>query len=430
MKDEYNNAQYERRLNLILQRIDPKTYGYEKRRPVKNNPEPGPLKLTQKNRELILKYYKKMQNENISHARRHNVLGVLGRLLELLDTDFDTATREHFEELITKINKLNIGPVTRQDYLKKLKQLDKWFMGNDEYSPRTKWVKTGLGKKHSKLPSQLITPEEVKQLIEATRTVRDRALIHLMWESGARIGEIINLKMNSLQLEGSEARIRMKGKVGERQILLLECVRDLKDYLKTQKFTEYDEYLFTLYGNRSNGHPLTHQSIGQLLDKLNEKVQIKKRIYPYLFRHSRASYLAAQGLNEAQLCMIFGWTIGSKQPATYIHLAGAQVEQAYKQLYGLKKEEKQDKIIKCEFCGELNDSTIDTCQNCHNPLTIQGALKIKQEKEIMKQDRDLSQKVFAEAFKIMQEQKNISIDQAQQQAIEIIAKNHIKKLNT
>ncbi|MDD3160242.1 MAG: hypothetical protein PHQ98_04695 [Candidatus ainarchaeum sp.] len=66
-----------------------------------------------------------MQNENISHARRHNVLGVLGRLLEFLNTDFDTATREHFEELLTKINKLNIGPVTRQDYLKKLKQLDK-----------------------------------------------------------------------------------------------------------------------------------------------------------------------------------------------------------------------------------------------------------------------------------------------------------------
>ncbi|MDD3160243.1 MAG: hypothetical protein PHQ98_04700 [Candidatus ainarchaeum sp.] len=48
MKDEYNNAQYERKLNLILQRIDPKTYGYEKRRTVKNNLEPGPLNLTQK----------------------------------------------------------------------------------------------------------------------------------------------------------------------------------------------------------------------------------------------------------------------------------------------------------------------------------------------------------------------------------------------
>jgi hypothetical protein len=45
-------------------------------------------------------------------------------------------------------------------------------------------------------------------------------------------------------------------------------------------------------------------------------------------------------------------------------------------------------------------------------------------------DRDISQKVFAEAFKIMQEQKNITIEQAQQQAIEIIAKNHIKKLNS
>ena len=276
------------------------------------------------------------------------------------------------------------------------------------------------------MPSQLITPAEAKQLIEATDTIRDRALIHLMWESGARIGEIINLKLRSVQFDKGEARIRMCGKVGERQILLLESVHDLKEYYKTRQEAKQEDPLFIQFGTRNKGASLTHQAIGQMLNTVQSRTEINKRIYSYLFRHSRASYLASQGLNEAQLCMIFGWVVGSKQPATYIHLSGAQVEQAYKQLYGLELDEsKRETMIKCQVCGEMNPSKIDTCENCYNPLTIQGALKIKQEKDLMQQDRDLSQKVFAEAVKLVQ-QKNIPVDEAQKQAIQMIAAQQVQ----
>lgn len=416
MKEEYVNNQYERRLNLVLERIDSKKFKKLKRREIKNNPYKPRFNLTSQNKETLLKYYKKMCNENISSARIHNVLGVIARLLEDLGKNFEDATRDDIEELVAKINSKNIGPITRQDYLKKLKQLDKWINGGEECSEKTKWIKTGLGKKHSKLPSQLITPKEAEALINATDNVRDRALIHLLWESGARIGEILNCKIHSISFEKTEARIRLKGKVGERQILLLESVHDLKEYLKTRQNANQNDPLFTQIGTRNKGAPMTHQAIGELVKDLAKKTEIKKRIYAYLFRHSRASYIASQGLNEAQMCMIFGWTIGSKQPATYIHLSGAQVENAYKKLYGIEQKENQQKMTKCQICGEINPANQHTCHNCYNPLTIQGALKIKQEKEIIQQDRDISQKVFTETIKLMQTKK-LTIEEAQKQAI-------------
>ena len=217
-----------------------------------------------------------MCNENIAPARKHNVLGVLGRLLELLGKDFETATRDDMEELVAKINSKKIGPITRQDYLKKIKQLDKWLNGGEELTERTKWIKTNLGKKHSKLPSQLITPEEAKQLVNVTDNVRDRALIHLMWESGARIGEIINLKMNSVEFNKGEARIRMRGKVGERQILLLESVHDLKEYYRTRNKANLEEPLFVQFGTRNKGSSLTHQSIGEMLKAVQTRTDITK----------------------------------------------------------------------------------------------------------------------------------------------------------
>jgi len=48
-----------------------------------------------------------------------------------------------------------------------------------------------------------------------------------------------------------------------------------------------------------------------------------------------------------------------------------QVQDAYKQIYGIKKaEEHQEDLIKCQVCNEMNHSKFDTCQNCYNPLTI------------------------------------------------------------
>ena len=423
---EHLKSYYERRLSLALQRVDPVQFVFDDRHFVKNSRD-SPFNLTPRNREIIVANYKRLSNIGIALARITNLMSVYGRLLELLGKDFDTASKKDIEDLVSKINQKDISPVTRQDYLKKLKQLDKWLNGGEECSEKTKWIKTGLGKKHLKLPSQLVTPKEVKELLSATENVRDRALIHLLWESGARIGEVINMKMNSVEFDNGEARIRLHGKVGERQVLLLESVRDLKEYIKTRQQSEQDDPLFVLFGNRGKGEPMTHQSVNEMLKDLKKRTQIVKHIHAYLFRHSRASYLASQGLNEAQLCMIFGWTIGSKQPATYIHLSGAQVEQAYKQLYGMEKTKSEENHVnKCQVCGEINQAKTDVCQNCFNPLTVMGALKMKQENTLLQQDRDISQKVFAEAFKLMSQQK-ITPEEAQKEAIKIIAQQRVQE---
>jgi site-specific recombinase XerD len=390
------------------------------------------FKITKANRELLRKYYKHMVNEGLAITRQRLVLGVLGRLLEMLNKDFETSTKEDIEDLVTKIRERSISPVTQSDYLKKLKQFDKWINGGEEPSERTKRIKTGIGKKHYKLPSQLVTPKEAEQLINATDNTRDRALIHLMWESGARIGEIINCRINSIQFEGGEARIRLYGKVGERQVLLLESVRNLKEYVKTRNNAKPDAPLFVLQGcNGGKGNPITHHAVNKMLRKVKSKVNLNKHVHAYLFRHSRASYLASQGLNEAQLCTIFGWTIGSKQPATYIHLSGSQTEDAYKRLYGIKKPEETEKqLIQCSVCGETNPSKQDTCSNCFNPLNIKGALKIKQENEELQKSNKFMQELQSIAFKFVEQGRSIAEAKvlAMQQLVENEAETRNNKI--
>lgn len=432
---EHLQPHYEKLLRYALQRIDPQEYGYEPRS-VYGNMDVKKVKafnLTEGNRKLLKRYYRHMVNEGLALSRTALVLGVLGRLLEMLGKDFETATKEdvmgsdNTKGLVTQINEMNISHVTKSDYLKKLKMLDKFLSVDGEPSDRTKKIKTGIGKKHYKLPSQLITPEEAVKLINSCDTARDRALIHVLWESGGRVGEIINLKMQSVEFNKGEARLRMFGKTGERQILLLESVRDLKDYMQTRVNAKPEDALFVLEGNKGKGSPLNHGSINATLERVKQRAKIGKHINAYLFRHSRASYLASEGLSEAQLCMIFGWAIGSKQPATYIHLSGKQTESAYKKLYGIEpREEQAQQLIKCQTCGEMNPSINDTCGNCFNPISIKGALKIKKENEYLTEATEVLQQIHSKAFELIRQ--GIPINQAEEQAKLLVAEAFAEKL--
>ena len=421
-----NFHRYTPRLEYMLKRINPKKYGYDPTIHLKGK-KTQPWKLTPRNRELLESYYVDKVNEGITKPRILSLLEQTSRILEWLGKDWDKVTKEDLKIIVTKIRANPHTEKTKSDYLSKIKQFDKWLNDNNEYTDKTRWIKTTIRLKHYKLPTDLITPEEAKKLIDSTSSARDRSIISLVWETGARIGEIANLRIQDIQFNKGEATINLFGKTGARRVMILESVRDLKNYLTVRSLTTKHDFVFCLEGTRNNSAPMTHAAITKLMKQATERSGLKKRIHPHLFRHSRASYLASKGLSEAQLCFIFGWTLGSKQVRTYIHLSQQQVQNALlEKVYGIKKTENHEQeVVKCFVCGEINQPNTDTCINCYNPLTIQGALKIKQQNEILEQDKDISQKVMAEAFKLIQN-KGLTTTEAQKQAIMIIAKQQMQ----
>jgi len=419
-----NFHDYERRLEITLSRINPEKYKCVIKKHASRHVA---FVLTPNNLALLDKYYIDIVNEGLTKSRILAIMDQTARCFQWLKKDWEEASVDDVKQVVNKIRTNDaFSEHTKADYLDKLKRFDKWLSGG-EYSAKTKWIKTTLKFKYYKLPNQLINPEEAQLLIESARNSRDRALLHVLWETGARIGEIANLRIADLAFSQGECQLNLYGKTGSRRVLLLESVRDLQNYIKVRNAKSPNDLVFVLLGTVNNGEGITYNAVATLLKKVIVDAKIQKQVYPHLFRHSRASYLASKGLSEAQLCQIFGWQLGSKQVRTYIHLSMQQVQDAYKQIYGIKKaEEHQEDLIKCQVCNEMNPSKFDTCQNCYNPLTIQGALKIKQEKELIQQDRDTLQKIFAEAFRIASEKK-LNLEEAQVEATKNIALSDLKK---
>jgi integrase len=290
-----------------------------------------------------------------------------------LNKDFSTATKTDLIRLVTDIDSKNYSEYTKYDFKIVLKMFYKWLKGKDEEFPKViKWLKPKLNNKAHKLPEELLTVEEAQTLANSTTNSRDKALILLLYESGCRIGELLYLKLRNVQFDNYGAVLIVNGKTGSRRVRIIASVQILSQWLQEHPDKgNPDAPLWPARLARYQPIPCAYPSILAMLKRTQKESGIRKRIYPHLFRHSRATSLASK-LTEAQMKEYFGWTQGSEMAATYVHLSGRDVDSTLLQMYSLKdkpieKEPKLDLRI-CPRCKERNSPTQSFCGKCGNPF--------------------------------------------------------------
>ena len=223
----------------------------------------------------------------------------------------------------------------------------------------------------------IFTEDEILRMIKYAENPRDRALIAVLWETGARISELMTLTIGSLKplkVDDKEHGFIMameQSKTTKRTLPLIESAAFLKEYLNTHPEAKNPEA--PLWITRGLQKPLNHSSVLKIVKSVAARAKIKKRVYNHLFRHSRATFLADKGWSEVQLCSWFGWKIGSDMPATYIRRSGINLTNVALEMHGLKpkngeSEKSQLLPLNCYFCKHPNPSTNSYCEKCGKPL--------------------------------------------------------------
>lgn len=337
-------------------------------------------KLSERNKELLLKFQRQNQTGKLRQVKLLKSIRLIGYYL---NKDFDKVTKEDIESYVNYLTNSNYAEWTKYDYKTILKIFYRWLGKTDVVS----WVKcrNGNGKHTAMLPEELLTQEEIKKLIQAARTKRNRLLVSLLYESGARIGEIRNLKLKNISFDEYGCKVTLSGKTGMRRILLRECVPFLKEYINEHpRADEPESYLFT----KSNGEFMCYQSIRKILRQIFQRAGIKKRANPHSFRHQRATYLA-NFLTEAQMKVYFGWEQSSDMASIYVHMSGRDCDEALlSKVYGLAKlrKEAQESKLKpkeCPRCKELNAVTNKYCSICNCPLDAEEQDRIQKLKQVV-----------------------------------------------
>jgi integrase/recombinase XerD len=363
---------YDRRISTILERI-------------KNS------KIDKNDKVLIIDFYHELLTRDLSKGRVFKYLYTLHNIAKILKNPFVKTTKKGIAELIRELEERNYADWTKHDYKVVLKVFFRWLKKSDEYPDEVKWVKTTV-KNHNTLPEEVLTEDDVRKLVEAATNLRDKAFILVLYESGCRIGEILTLRIRNVRFDDYGAILIVSGKTGDRRVRIIASAPKLAQWLENHPQRNKPEApLWVVVGTRNRGAMLSYAAAKATLKKTAKRAGLKKRVYPHLFRHSRATFLA-NFLTEAQLKQHFGWVQSSDMASIYVHLSGRDVDNTLLKLQGIKtdKQEKEValKTVLCQRCNEKNSPSSKFCMRCGSPLRVDDAFKMDETRR--KADRLMS----------------------------------------
>lgn len=331
------------------------------------------------NRALILSFYEDLLCRGLSDARVLKYLTTLKTLSELVQKPFSDCAKADIANLVRAIEAGEYTPWTKHDYKVILKIFYRWLRGTEEYPEEVKWIKTMANGKRL-LPESILTEEEVKKMVESAATLRDKAFILVLYESGCRIGELLTLRIKDLSFDEYGGVLFVSGKTGDRRVRVIASTPKLTAWLEIHPLKNNPDA--PLWVNLSSHHRFDGFGSERANDMLKETAKaagISKRVYPHLFRHSRATYLAKH-LTEAQMKQHFGWVQGSDMASTYVHLSGRDVDEALLKLQGIKVEhqanEETIKVKPCLKCSQGNSIDSKFCVRCGAPLDVQTIARV------------------------------------------------------
>ncbi|UCC90258.1 MAG: tyrosine recombinase XerC [Dehalococcoidia bacterium] len=202
-------------------------------------------------------------------------------------------------------------------------------------------AKTSSPKLDRRLPS-FLTPEEVVRLLEAPdlstpQGQRDRALIELLYASGLRVSELVNLDMGQVNFDTDEIRVWGKGSK-ERVVLMGKpAAAALSTYLSQGRPKLLgNKKSSALFVNRYGGR-LIGRRVQRILEKYASLAGINKRVYPHLLRHTFATHLLDGGAGLRVVQELLGHAnLSSTQ--IYTHVTKSQAKKVYLSAHPMARE--------------------------------------------------------------------------------------------
>jgi site-specific recombinase XerD len=170
-----------------------------------------------------------------------------------------------------------------------------------------------------KLP-EVLSKEEVRKLIKGARGLRDKTLLSVAYATGARVSEVMSLRLSDIDRAQNTLRIR-DGKGGrERRALLSTKLLELLE----QYWREYrpKDYLFPKPGGSG---PLSESVLQKACKDAALRAGLKKRIHPHVLRHSFATHLLEQGTDLRTVQVLLGHS-QIVTTAGYMHVSSKHLE--------------------------------------------------------------------------------------------------------
>jgi len=308
------------------------------RRGIAKLPEPLKTQLTE-----YLNF--KIENYNIKGKRQSKLIYVLAFITNRMKiTDLNTITEEKAKAFFieqkdkTRPDTLIDKKVILGDALRFIQKLD------DKTTPSQLKFLSKWRLRPQKKDQPILNEQDIIQIIDAFLHIRDKALLSIIWQTGCRIGEALNLQhgdIENLNNEKREWRLHLDGKTGKRAILFVDKWGYFAQLIRIQQKKQDFGFIF-----KTKGGGRQYFAFAKVLKEAAKRAGIEKPHNFHWIRHSRATLFAGKNIPYHALNSFMGWTPGSNMAGTYLH-TDARMADSF-----IRAAENSDEFIR-KKCSEL-----------------------------------------------------------------------------
>ena len=250
-----------------------------------------------KNIEFIMKYQTYLLSEK--HLSDNSIFSYCEDImlfLKYINKDVTSITKENIYNYLAYLDKEKYSVYSVARKISSLKSF--YIFLNKHYQIKNIIVDVEMPKYYKKLPT-ILTIEEIDKLLNVNLVsaydYRNKAMLELMYATGLRVSELVNLDINSVNLEKKFVRCIGKGSkerivpVGELAIDYLK--KYIYEYRDSMKKGYYTENIFL----NNHGKKITRQGFFLIIKDIAELKGINKNITPHTLRHSFATHLLNNG---------------------------------------------------------------------------------------------------------------------------------------
>ena len=273
--------------------------------------------------------------QNVSPYTLRNYLSDLRNFFQFMEENdipnLDAVDHTIIRQYLTQLQQQEIVKASVSRKLSAIRSLYRYLMreGLILSNPMASVSSPKLSKR---LPS-FLSPEEMERILETPDTStpqgqRDKAILELLYSSGLRVSELVNLKTQQLNLTTREIRIWGKGSKERLGLIGQHAANALSLYLNNGRTKLLcNKRTNTIFINRYGG-AISQRTVQSMVDKYGKKAGIKARVHPHMLRHTFATHLLDGGADLRVVQELLGHaSLSSTQ--IYTHVSQSKMRKTY-----------------------------------------------------------------------------------------------------
>ena len=239
-------------------------------------------------------------------------------------------TKVTFEDVKDYLEHLNLKKEKSSSVRRKISSLKSFykFLYKNGYMDKKDYplTKVAYPKMEKKLPKFIYYNDLLEIINESTKDkdgVRDRLIIEMLYATGVRVSELVNIKINDIDFNNRRIIVLGKGNK-ERIVYYGEYAEEvLKEYMKTHERKNHN-YLFV----NSKGGKLTDRGVRYIIDNIMSKLSVKTHVTPHVLRHTFATDMLNNGCDIKVVQELLGHS-SLKATEIYTHVTNEHLKKVY-----------------------------------------------------------------------------------------------------